>query len=126
MEKKGEKLPEFKSVDEEVEFWENHDVTDFLDELEDLDDVEYKQGKDRVVSVRLPQGLVDKLKTYARSQEIPYTTLIRRWIIDSFRQKVRTSGSGTEDDRRSLLDYIDHLRKDVDKLEEKIEAGSGE
>mgnify|MGYP000650923637 CR=1 FL=1 len=126
MEKKGEKLPEFESVDEEVEFWENHDVTDFLDELEDLDDVEYKQGKDRVVSVRLPQGLVDKLKTYARSQEIPYTTLIRRWIIDSFRQKVRTSGSGTEDDRRSLLDYIDHLRKDVDKLEEKIEAGSGE
>jgi|GEM_PF-435378 len=126
MEKKGEKLPEFESVDEEVEFWENHDVTDFLDELEDLDDVEYKQGKDRVVSVRLPQGLVDKLKAYARSQEIPYTTLIRRWIIESFRQNVRTSEGGTEDDRRSLLDYIDHLRKYVDKLEEKIEAGSGE
>ena len=56
MEKKREKLPEFESVDEEVEFWEDHDVTDFLDELEDLDDVEYKQGKDRVVSVRWPQG----------------------------------------------------------------------
>ncbi|SRR6056297_2616786 len=125
MEKKVEKLPEFESVDEEVEFWENHDVTDFLDELEDLDDVEYKQGKDRVVSVRLPQVLVDKLKAYARSQEIPYTTLIRRWVIESFRQTVRTSDSGTEDDRRSLLDYIDHLRKDVDRLEEKIEAGSG-
>jgi predicted DNA binding CopG/RHH family protein len=125
MEKKGEKLPKFESVDEEVEFWENHDVTDFLDELEDLDGVEYKQGKDRVVSVRLPQGLVDKLKAYAKSQDIPYTTLIRRWIIDSFRQKVRTSEGGTEDDHRSLLDYIDHLREDVDKLEEKLEAGSG-
>jgi len=103
----------------------NHDVTDFLEELEDLEDVEYKQGKDRVVSVRLPQELVDKLKTYAKSQDIPYTTLIRRWIIDSFRQKVRTSDGGTEDDHRSLLDYIDHLREDVDKLEEKLETGSG-
>ena len=112
-------------MDEEVEFWENHDVTDFLDELEDLDDVEYKQGKDRVISVRLPQGLVDKLKAYAKSQDIPYTTLIRRWIINSFRQKVRASGGETEDDQQSLLDYIDHLREDVDKLEEKLEAGSG-
>ncbi len=126
MENKQEKLPEFESVDEEVEFWENHDVTDFLDELEDLNDVEYKQGKDRVVSVRLPQGLVGKLKAYAKSQDIPYTTLIRRWIVDSFRQKVSTSDSGNEDDRRPVLEYIDHLRKDVDKLEEKIEAGSGE
>jgi len=125
MEKKGEKLPEFESVDEEVEFWENHDVTDFLDELEDLDDVEYKQGKDRVVSVRLPQGLVDKLKAYAKSQEVPYTTLIRRWIVDSFRQKVRTSEGETEDDQQSLLDYIDHLRENLDKLEEKLEASSG-
>ena len=126
MEREKEKLPEFESVEEEVEFWENHDVTDFLDELDDLDDVEYKQGKDRVVSVRLPQGLVDKLKAYAKSQGVPYTTLIRRWIIDSFRKKVRTSKGRTEDDRRSLLDYIDHLREDVDKLEEKLEAGSGE
>ena len=125
MEKKGEKLPEFESVDEEVEFWENHDVTDFLDELEDLDDVEYMQGKDRVVSVRLPQGLVDKLKAYAKSQEVPYTTLIRRWIVDSFRQKVRTSEGETEDDQQSLLDYIDHLRENLDKLEEKLEASSG-
>jgi predicted DNA binding CopG/RHH family protein len=125
MEKNGEKLPGFESVDEEVEFWENHDVTDFLDELEDLDDVEYKQGKDRVVSVRLPQELVDKLKAYAKSQEIPHTTLVRRWIIDSFRQKVRTSAGKAEDDRQSLLDYIDHLREDLDKLEEKLEAGSG-
>ncbi|MFB6215225.1 MAG: CopG family antitoxin [Candidatus Bipolaricaulia bacterium] len=125
MKKNGEKLPEFESVDEEVEFWENHDVTDFLDELEDLDDVEYKQGKDRVVSVRLPQGLVYKLKAYAKSQEVPYTTLIRRWIVDSFQQKVRTSEGKAEDDRQSLLDYIDHLREDLDKLEEKLKAGSG-
>jgi len=124
MEREKEKLPEFESVDEEVEFWENHDVTDFLDELEDLDDVEYRQGKDRVVSLRLPQEFVDKLKVYARSQEIPYTTLIRRWVIESFRKTVRTSDSRTEDDQRSLLDYIDHLREDVDKLEEKLEAGS--
>jgi len=125
MEREKEKLPKFESVDEEVEFWENHDVTDFLDELEDLDDVEYRQGKDRVVSLRLPQEFVDKLKVYARSQEIPYTTLIRRWVIESFRKTVRTSDSRTEDDQRSLLDYIDHLREDVDKLEEKLEAGSG-
>ncbi|MBS3788890.1 hypothetical protein KGY79_11925 [Candidatus Bipolaricaulota bacterium] len=122
MDKEKKRLPEFESVEEEVEFWEDHDVTDFLEELEDLDDVEYKQGKDRVVSIRLPQEFVDKLKAYAKSQEIPYTTLMRRWIVKSFRQNVKAGNRETEGEDQSLQEYIDYLREDVDELEEKLES----
>lgn len=33
-EQKKSRIPEFKSIEEEAEFWDTHDITDFLDELE--------------------------------------------------------------------------------------------
>lgn len=96
MKNEESKLPEFDSVDEEVEFWENHDVTNFLDELEDLEDVEYKEQKDRVVSLRLPEEFVEGIKSYAKEQGIPYTKLMRKWITESFQQAIRTPGRKTE------------------------------
>ena len=31
-------IPEFKNIEEEAEFWDTHDITDFLDDME-LEDI---------------------------------------------------------------------------------------
>ena len=36
------KLPEFKSIEEEREFWATHELTDYLDDMEEVDDVEFE------------------------------------------------------------------------------------
>lgn len=43
MKENESKIPEFDSLEEEVEFWENHSVVDYLDEFEELDDVIYEK-----------------------------------------------------------------------------------
>lgn len=46
--------------------------------------------KTQVVSLRLERDLVDRLKTYAREIGVPYTTLLRMWIIKAFKREVES------------------------------------
>jgi predicted DNA binding CopG/RHH family protein len=84
--KSDSKVPEFESIQEEAEFWDTHDTTEFLDEFEEADDLIFVRPEKQVVSLRLERDFVDRLKAYAREVGIPYTTLIRMWIIKSFRE----------------------------------------
>jgi len=88
--KKRSKIPKFESIREEAEFWDTHDTTEFLDEFEEADDVVFVRPEMQVVSLRLERGLVDRLKSYAQEIGVPYTTLIRMWIIKSFKREVES------------------------------------
>lgn len=37
--KPDSEIPEFESIQEEAEFWDTHDTTEFLDEFEEADNV---------------------------------------------------------------------------------------
>lgn len=91
------KKPEFNSLEEEVEFWENHSVVDYLDELEELKGVIYEKPDEEVISLRLDTQLVDKIRSYAQEIGIPYTVLIRMWIVNSFERDVLTEVSMEEE-----------------------------
>jgi predicted DNA binding CopG/RHH family protein len=80
--KPKEKLPEMTGWSDEqiAEFWETHDSTDYLDQMED---VELKQGipQDyRVISLRLEAEDIERAKRLARRKGVPYTVLLRMWI----------------------------------------------
>jgi len=82
------KIPEFESIREEAEFWDTHDTTEFLDEFEEADDLVFVRPEMQVISLRLEREFVDRLKAYAQEIGVPYTTLIRMWIIKSFKREV--------------------------------------
>lgn len=48
------KIPDFQTLDELVEFWENHDFADYWDELEEVDSEEAMPSFSRQVSIQLP------------------------------------------------------------------------
>jgi len=62
---KKHKLPHFKTREEEAKFWDTHSMTDYLDELEPVDEVFTlapslaekirERAKTRAISIRLPQ-----------------------------------------------------------------------
>ncbi len=87
---KQSKIPKFKSIREEAEFWDAHDTTEFLDEFEEVDDVVFVRPETQVVSLRLERDLVDRLKAYAQKVGVPYTTLLRMWIIKAFKREIES------------------------------------
>ncbi len=83
MKKKKSRIPDFKTVQEEAEFWDTHSFTDFEDELEDVDIVfDLKKPRDETLVVRLQKGLKDRLGNVARRRGLNVSTLARMWLME--------------------------------------------
>lgn len=100
MEENESKIPEFDSLEEEAEFWEDHSIIDYLDEFEELDNVIYEKPERQVISLRLETEMVDKIRSYAQEIGIPYTALMRMWIINSFKRDVPRKANSREKERK--------------------------
>jgi hypothetical protein len=75
---KSTNRPKFESLDELVDFFDTHDLGDYLDQMSEAQfDVDLKQ-KTHLFS--LDADLADKLAEIARAKQIPAETLINTWL----------------------------------------------
>ncbi|GAC1545009.1 MAG: hypothetical protein NVS2B7_19580 [Herpetosiphon sp.] len=74
-------IPAFVNRQEEAEFWDTHDVTDYLDELKPVE-VAFARHLSEGLTVRLDPGTVDELRALAKDLGIGPTTLMRMWILE--------------------------------------------
>ncbi len=87
------KIPDFKTAEEEAEFWETHSVSDYWDEFrpvkEKLDPKLKAKIKSRAnlkrVTLRLSQEQIAAAKRIATEKGIPYQTLMRMWIVEGIK-----------------------------------------
>lgn len=87
MTKKISKIPKFKSIPEEAEFWDTHDVTDFIDELTPVKmKVTLGQPKEQTLTVRLQAKLKQQLGQIAEDMGVNTSTLARMWIVEKIKQ----------------------------------------
>jgi predicted DNA binding CopG/RHH family protein len=79
--KKKLKLPNFKSEDEEREFWSKLDLSEYY-EPDDLEEVTFPNLKPttRSIAIRIPEWLIDRVKEKANEINIPYQSLIKQYI----------------------------------------------
>jgi hypothetical protein len=85
--KKINKIPIFKSIPEEAEFWDTHDVTDFMDELTPVKmKVTLGQPKEETLTVRLQGKLKSQLAGIAEEMGVNTSTLARMWIVEKIKQ----------------------------------------
>ena len=80
--KKPLNVPLFKNEDEEFEFWSNLDLSEYFEPSDfkrGLVFPELKRTK-RLISIRLPEQLLIKVKDKARKLRIPYQNLIQDYI----------------------------------------------
>jgi predicted DNA binding CopG/RHH family protein len=78
------KIPVFHSREEEAEFWDTHDFTEFLDETRP---VKLRIGKQlsEGLTVRLDRHDREELERRASEQGIGPSTLVRMWIKERLR-----------------------------------------
>jgi hypothetical protein len=82
------KVPKFKNLKEEREFWDSHDSTDFLDDFTPGKDVVFVRPKKEVISLRLEPKIVKKLREMADEAGLPPTTYARMLIIKGIRAQL--------------------------------------
>jgi predicted DNA binding CopG/RHH family protein len=77
MNKKLKPLPQFANESQEQAFWETHDSAEFVD-WTTAKNVSLPNLKPttKTISLRLPQHLLDGIKTAANSRDVPYQSLI--------------------------------------------------
>lgn len=94
---KTSRIPDFKTIEEEAEFWDTHDITDYLDEswpvkIEVTDAFRARVAARRAthtpdrLTVRLDPADRLALDRQARARGIGPSTLVRMWIKDHLRQ----------------------------------------
>ena len=83
MSRKRKPIPVFESEVEERAFWESHDSTGHVDwskarriRLPNL------KPSTKPISLRLPVGLLEKIKTEANKRDVPYQSLIKVWLSE--------------------------------------------
>ncbi len=79
-------LPKFRNEAEEHEFWQTHDSTDYVDysranriELEFDPSVEQPV---KLISIRIPRDMLNKLKMMATKRDVPYQSLIKMILAE--------------------------------------------
>ena len=83
MQKKFKPIPHFRSEKEEREFWQTHDSTAYVD-YSKARRVRFPNLKltSRPITIRLPEVLIERLKTRSHKMDIPYQTLIKTLIFE--------------------------------------------
>ena len=77
-------IPKIDSIQELAEFWDNHDLTDFEDQLEEVTEPVFE--REYIVEIGLLDRDLQEIKRMANLQGINYKDLIRAWVME----KVRT------------------------------------
>lgn len=79
-------IPKFRSEAEERRFWESHDSTDYVD-WSKAQRARFPNLKlsTTAISLRLPQGTLDRIKIAANKRDVPYQSLIKVWLEEKLK-----------------------------------------
>jgi len=82
-------IPEFKSEDEEREFWATHDSADYID-WDQAERVVFPKLKPstKTISLRLSESMLNEIRLLANKQDVPYQSLIKVFLRERIDQEL--------------------------------------
>jgi hypothetical protein len=83
---KHKMLPATDSIEELAKFWETHDLADFEEHLEEVDEPVFARPTGTSLTIDLQPIEAQCLKRIARSRRVKETTNVRQWIIDRLQE----------------------------------------
>lgn len=85
------RIPVFKSIEEEAEFWDTHSTTEFEDEWEDVTGqvrfIVTRGGPKKRLTVLIDVDTLAELRELARSLEVRPATLVRLWVYEGLHKE---------------------------------------
>lgn len=90
MEKKLKPIPKFKNEEEEANFWDTHDTTDYFDWSKALKNPVFPnlRPSTKVITIRVPQDLINRLKMIANKKDVPYQSLVKIYLYEKVREEL--------------------------------------
>jgi predicted DNA binding CopG/RHH family protein len=77
------RLPRFRSEDAERAFWAEHEVVDYFDwERAVPGSFPALKPSTTTISLRLPEPLLEELKTLANERDVPYQSLLKVFLAE--------------------------------------------
>lgn len=86
------KIPKFETEDQEREFWASADSTEY---------VNWRQARrvtlvnvrptTRVISIRLPETMLERLKVLANKRDVPYQSLLKMYVAEKLEDELRAA-----------------------------------
>ncbi len=83
-------IPKFSSEQEETDFWNTHDSTDYVD-WSKAEQTLLPNLKPSVesISLRLPSPLLARIKEQANRQDVPYQSLMKMYLSERVEKELR-------------------------------------
>lgn len=82
-------IPKFKDREGEFEFWSVHDSTEYVDYSKAKRVVFSKlKPSTKLVSIRLPESLVEHLKLLAKKRDVPYQSLLKVLLAEKVEEEL--------------------------------------
>lgn len=83
------KIPKFKNEDEERDFWESADSTEYIDwKKAEKALLPYLKPSLRKVSLRLPELMISELKHIANKRDVPYQSLMKLFLAERIQKEL--------------------------------------
>ncbi|GAB6194694.1 BrnA antitoxin family protein [Desulfocastanea catecholica] len=85
----AKQLPVFKNEDEEKEFWNTHDSTEYIN-WDQAERVIFSNLKPSVkkISLRLPESMLEELKLLANKKDVPYQSLMKIFLAERIKKEL--------------------------------------
>ena len=74
-------IPEFKTREEEAEFWDTHDLADYWDQWKPVK-IKFAKNLSEGITVRFEPETLAELRRRAKAMGIGPTTLVRMWVME--------------------------------------------
>ena len=86
------KIPKFKNITDEREYWNSHDSTELVN-WSKAENVTFPNLKPSVklVSIRLPQSMIDELKLLANKSDVAYQSLMKIYLNERIKKELQVS-----------------------------------
>ena len=89
--KKFKSIPKFKNEDEERDFWDKVDVTDYFDIDNPIElDLSKLKPSTESISLRLPAYLLARIKELANKRDVPYQSLIKIFLAEKVERELKS------------------------------------
>ena len=82
-------VPVFTSIEEEAEFWDTHDSTEFEDYWEPVEvELPLEVTSKFFLEVEFDRATWDRLRDFARERGVDRADLARQWVMEGFARAV--------------------------------------
>lgn len=88
--KKLKRIPRFKTLEEEANFWDTHGSTDYIDWSKAKPTIfPNLKPSSRAIPIKMPNWLIDRLKYLASRHDTSYQALLRQFVANEVQKELR-------------------------------------